>query len=172
MEMNFWPILVIICLSIGAGYLTAKYVVYPILGYEPASLSILKQSQTAKESEKQTQPSTNESTQMAASVQPAATITAAETTAGTTAAPATVIEDQADVKQVAGYALQFGSYSSKAAAEKSKAQLKASGIDARVLKKDGAYKVIGRLFATKDEAKAELSKMDEAVDAFVATVEE
>lgn len=173
-EMNFVPILVIICLSVCAGYLTAKYVVYPILGYEPAGLSILKQSETTEESKVQPQSSVGET---AASTQaaPVQAVTTAPTTAPsateTTAMPATVIEDQADVKQVAGYALQFGSYSSKAAAEKSTKQLKASGINAKVLKKDGAYKVIGQLFATKDEAKAELSKMDKAVGAFVATIE-
>lgn len=172
--MNFVPILVIICLSVCAGYLTAKYVVYPILGYEPAGLSILKQSETTEKSKVQSQPSAGEtavSTQ-AATVQAVTTApTTAPPTAETTAMPATVIEDQADVKQVAGYALQFGSYSSKPAAEKSIEQLKASGISAKIMKKDGAYKVIGQLFSTKEEAKAELSKMDEAVGAFVATIE-
>lgn len=171
-EMNFMPILVIICLSICAGYLTAKYVVYPILGYEPAGLSILKESKTTEENK--ARPSAGETT---SSTQPATVqaVTTVPTTAvpatETTVVPATVIEDQVDVKQVAGYALQFGSYSSKAAAEKSIKQLKESGIKAKVLKKDGAYKVIGQLFATKDEAKAELEKMDEAVGAFVATIE-
>ncbi len=168
MEVNFLPILVIICLSIGAGYLTAKYVVYPILGYEPTGLGILKQSETTEESKEQSQPSANEAVETAAASTQAATTSAAEATT----VPATVIQDQADVKQVAGYALQFGSYSSKAAAEKSREQLKESGINARVLKKDGAYKVIGQLFATKDEAKVELNKMDEAIGAFVATIEE
>lgn len=173
MEVNFLPILVIICLSIGAGYLTAKYVVYPILGYEPTGLGILKQSETTEESKKQSQPSANEAVETAAASTQAATAQAATTSAAeATTVPATVIQDQADVKQVAGYALQFGSYSSKAAAEKSREQLKESGIDARVLKKDGAYKVIGQLFATKDEAKVELNKMDEAIGAFVATIEE
>lgn len=179
MEMNFLPILVIICLSVCAGYLTAKYVVYPILGYEPAGLSLLKESDITKDakdtegSQVQTQSpasGTAASTQ-AATVQGSTAAPATETTAATTVVPATVIEDQADVKQVAGYALQFGSYSSKAAAEKCINQLKESGINARVLKKDGAYKVIGQLFATKDEAKTELGKMDESVGAFVATIE-
>lgn len=171
-EMNFVPILVIICLSVCAGYLTAKYVVYPILGYEPAGLSILKESETTEESK--ARPSAGETTASTQAATVQAVTTAPTTTAPvteTTAVPATVIEDQADVKQVAGYALQFGSYSSKAAAEKSIEQLKESGIKAKVLKKDGAYKVIGQLFATKDEAKAELGKMDEAVGAFVATIE-
>ena len=162
-QVNFAPVIVIICLSVCAGYLTAKYVVYPILGYEHTVLNILhnKSTQEKKDETKAKEEST--------------TAAPTETTAApteTTAAPTTVVQDKVDVKQTAGYALQFGSYSTKAAAQKSVKQLKSSGINARVLEKDGAYKVVGDLFDTKEKAKAALEKMDESVGAFVTTVDQ
>ncbi|MCQ4637355.1 SPOR domain-containing protein [Anaerovorax odorimutans] len=163
-QVNFAPIIVIICLSVCAGYLTAKYVVYPILGYEPAGLSIL-QKKDGEEKKDETQ-KTEESSAAAQTE-----TTAAPTAAETTTAPPAVVEDQVDVKQTAGYALQFGSYTTKEAAQKSVKQLKSSGIKAKVVEKDGAYKVIGDLFDTKEKAKAALEKMDESVGAFVTTIE-
>ena len=82
-----------------------------------------------------------------------------------------IVEDQAEVKKTSGYALQFGSYSTRSAADKSVKQLKHSGIEAKVMEKDGAYKVIGEVFRSKEDAKAALEKLDESVGAFVASVE-
>lgn len=164
-QVNFAPIIVIICLSVCAGYLTAKYVVYPILGYEPTGLQIFKDK--AEDKKKETKQAKTEPTTAQSETTTAAPATT-QTTAPTTSK---VVEDKVDVKQTAGYALQFGSYSSKAAAEKSRKQLKNSGINAKIVQKDGAFKVIGELYNTKDKARAALAKMDESVGAFVTTVD-
>ncbi len=173
-QVNFAPIVVIICLSICAGYLTAKYVVYPILGYEPAGLSILqKETKDAEQDEKKETAETSQVTTETSAPQKETAAEKVATTAATTAAsPSTkVVEDQVDVKQTAGYALQFGSYSTKAAAQKSVEQLKSSGIEAKIMEKDGAFKVVGELFQTKEQAKGALNKMDDSVGAFVTTIE-
>ena len=173
-QVNFAPIVVIICLSICAGYLTAKYVVYPILGYEPAGLSILqKETKDAEQDEKKETAETSQVTTETSAPQKETAAEKVATTAATTAAsPSTkVVEDQVDVKQTAGYALQFGSYSTKAAAQKSVEQLKSSGIEAKIMEKDGAFKVVGELFQKKEQAKGALNKMDDSVGAFVTTIE-
>ena len=93
-----------------------------------------------------------------------------EASAETTVASAGVIEDQVELTQTPEYAIQFGSYSTKDAAEKSAAQLKQSGIKVEVVEKDGAYKVISKLFDTKEKAKAVLNEMDASLGAFVTTI--
>jgi cell division protein FtsN len=151
-QVNFLPIIVIICLSICAGYVTAKYVVYPFLGYEPTGLNLTKPKATQA-----TKAPTTKSTQ--------------ETT--TTATKSTdVVDNTANVTRKSGYALQFGSYSTKAAAEKSVADLKTSGIKAEIVQKDGDYKVIGELFDTKQKAKAALAELDASQGAFITTVQQ
>ena len=159
-QVNFAPIIVIICLSICAGYLTARYVVYPILGYEPAGLNIFRETD-AGDKKKETARQQQETTAQIQTTAPAPT----------TAAPTSVVQDQVDVAKATGYALQFGSYTTKAAAEKSVNQLKSSGVKAEIIEKDGAFKVIGPLFDTKEKAKEALQKMDESVGAFVTTVQ-
>ncbi|MEG0829045.1 MAG: SPOR domain-containing protein [Anaerovoracaceae bacterium] len=164
-KVNLGPVIVIICLSICAGYFTAKYVVYPILGYEPTGLNVLKQTQAPEEETKET--TNTDSTEIEESV------SVESTQSGTKAdKEKTVIEDKVDVKDVAGegYALQFGSYSTRKSAEKTVKDLKSSGVKANVVKKDGNYKVIGKIFETKDKARTSLEEMDKNVGAFITTV--
>ena len=54
-QVNFVPVIVIICLSVCAGYLTAKYVVYPILGSEPAGLNIFQEKESNEQKSTQWQ---------------------------------------------------------------------------------------------------------------------
>lgn len=179
MQVNILPVLVIICLSVCAGYLTAKYVVYPLLGYEPAELNVLEQLKPGADGETEAADEKLESSEQASAKSDSQTEVKETEKTETSAAEGTeatvpsqkVLEDQAEVKQTAGYALQFGSYSTRAAAKKSLKQLNSSGIEAKIVQKDGAYKIIGKLFDTKEEAKAHLSSLDESVGAFVTTVE-
>lgn len=170
-QVNFVPVIVIICLSVCAGYLTAKYVVYPVLGYEPAGLQIFQQKdKTSDPSEDKQEEKQTEKSEDLKETTVKATSEATETE--TPSASVDVIEDQIQSGKQTGYAIQFGSYSTKEAAENSVSQLKQSGITAEVVEKDGAYKVISRLFDTKDKAKTELKKMDESIGAFVTAIEE
>jgi len=60
-----------------------------------------------------------------------------------------------------GYALQFGVYSTKEAANNMVAKLQEKGIEAKILIKDDLYKVISPIIKTKDEALDELEKVKE-----------
>lgn len=186
-QVNLLPILMIICLSVCAGYLTAKYVVYPLLGYEPAELNVLERLKPGSEDKTETEGDTEGTRRMSEASEKASakagsqadeketeqteTEMTAELKETETAPSKTVLEDKAEVKQAAGYALQFGSYSTKAAAQKSLKQLKTSGIKAKIVEKDGAYKIIGKLFDTKEQAAKHLNDLDESIGAFITTVE-
>lgn len=186
-QVNLLPILMIICLSVCAGYLTAKYVVYPLLGYEPAELNVLERLKPSSEDKTETEGDTEGTRRMSEASEKASakagsqadeketerteTEMTAELKETETAPSKTVLEDKAEVKQAAGYALQFGSYSTKAAAQKSLKQLKTSGIKAKIVEKDGAYKIIGKLFDTKEQAAKHLNDLDESIGAFITTVE-
>jgi cell division protein FtsN len=71
------------------------------------------------------------------------------------------------------YCVQYGSFSDLAGAEAMAASLTASDIDVMVMQKDGAYKVIGTPYITKEEAKASLEKAKTVAgdDLFVTAVE-
>lgn len=178
MQVNFLPVIVIICLSVVAGYFTAKYVISPLTGYEPAELSFsggqeketlstdLKKEKTpAKETAAQKEPKILED---GAEVKDEAE---AETEKADGEAKAAKPSSKKD-RKVSGYALQFGSYTTKSAAEKSLKQLEESGIAAGIKEKDGYYKVIGKLFDTKEAAKKHLDELDTDAAAFVTELSE
>lgn len=69
------------------------------------------------------------------------------------------------------YAVQFGSFSTKEAANKAVSELAAKNITASVIQRGDAYKVVGASFDTKDQAKAEAERLKGAAeDAFVTTI--
>ncbi|MBQ9972937.1 MAG: SPOR domain-containing protein [Firmicutes bacterium] len=53
-----------------------------------------------------------------------------------------------------GYSIQYGSFSTKEAAEDLVSELKSVGLTARIIENDGGYKVIGQIFDTMEEASA------------------
>lgn len=145
-KTNFAPVIIILCLSIGCGYATAKYVVEPAVNYLP---QLTTKAHESKETEKSSNSSKNE------------------------AADQNIIEDEINVKEdgeVSGYALQFGCYSNKAAAEKAMSSIKTEGL--HVMEQKGMYKIIGDIFDTKEKAKEALDKLPETEKAFVTTIYE
>ena len=127
---NFAPVIVILCLSVGCGYATARYVVDPVVNYVP-------QLKAEKEQSQETD----------------------------------IVED--DVKtestgEISGYALQFGCYSSKDAAESVASSL--GDEDLQVLEQNGMYKIVGRIYDTKDKAKEALNALENKEKAFVTTI--
>lgn len=144
MKPNFIPVVLILCLSVGCGYATAKYVVDPVVNYVP---------QLTAENEQKPDEKKKDETEAAGS---------SEETAG-------VVEDDVKVEetQVAGYAVQFGCYSGKAAAESAMSSLGISGL--QIIEQNKMYKIIGEIFDSKDKAKEALKSA--GVDkAFVTTV--
>lgn len=136
-KLNFTPVIVILCLSIGCGYAAAKYVVDPVVNYVPQMTA--EKEQVNNQEEKKTD----------------------------------VLEDEAEVKEkgnISGYALQFGCYSSKAAAEAAMPAVGISGL--QVIEQSNMYKIVGEVYKTKDEAKAALGELPDTVKSFVTTVYE
>lgn len=115
--MKFTSVLVIIIITVALGYLTARFVIGPILGYNADESPI------------------------------------------NTAASSEEFDE--------GYALQFGAFSTKEAAQKLADSLIQKGIDVEVVEENNQYKVISPIIKTKDEA---LEKLDEIKDKNVVDV--
>lgn len=147
MKPNFIPVMLVICLSIGCGYATAKYVVHPAVNYVPET-TVEKQSEIQQETSESKTDEVHETSQKS-----------------------NVVEDDVDVKEngkIEGYAVQFGCYSSKDAAEQAMSSLSAAGL--QVVEQNKMYKIIGEIFETKEEAKKSLQSLDNIEKAFVTTV--
>lgn len=143
-KLNFTPVIVILCLSVGCGYATARYVVDPVVNYVPPL--------TAEE---------------AGSASPSVTAAADETKAE----DIDVVEDDVKVteaREIAGYALQFGCYSGEAVAEAAMKGIDAEGL--QVIEQDSMYKIVGETYDTKEKAAAALKKLPDTVQAFVTTI--
>ncbi|WP_130863808.1 SPOR domain-containing protein [Bacilliculturomica massiliensis] len=70
-----------------------------------------------------------------------------------------------------GYAVQFGSFSAKESAQQAVSELAAKSITASVVERNGAFKVVGTVFDTKEKAKAEAERLKAiAEDAFVTAL--
>lgn len=137
-KANFMPVIVMLCLSVGCGYAAAKYVVEPAVSYVPESTEKSSVIEKKQEDEAKTVP---------------------------------IVEDEVKVeKQTAakGYALQFGCYSDKAAAENALSLLGLTGL--QVVEQDNMYKITGTVYKTKDEAKAALKELPENTEAFVTEI--
>lgn len=141
---NYLPVIFMLCLSVGCGYATAKYVVDPVVNYVPQTAE--KKTELEDRKEDKEAPADKESE---------------------------VLEDRVEVEtkgKLSGYALQFGSYSEEAAAEKVMSSLGVK--DLKVIEQDGMFKIIGKIYKSKDEARAGIEKLPESVKAFVTEVYE
>lgn len=139
---NFVPVVVILCLSIGCGYATAKYVVDPVVNYIPQLTAGDFRQTEQKESEASKE--TDESR---------------------------VLEDDVNVEETGetvGYAVQFGCYSEKESAEKAMAALDMTGL--QIMEQNDMYKIVGEVFETKEKAKEALDSVPDSVKAFVTTL--
>ena len=133
-------VFMVICVSVAAGYMTAAYILGPALGLEIQPSFF----ETIKKSgsEKEEDKETEK----------------------------TIIEDKAAAEEESGFAMQYGSFSAKEGAEELAAELKASGIQAEIVEKDGMYKVISQLFDTKEEARTYMEKSSQDTDVFITEI--
>ena len=150
---NFIPVILILCLSVGCGYATAKYVVDPVVNYVP---------QIAAGSDISDQNIQKQDGSAASDKADAGKGSKSKASSG-------VVEDEADVKEtkVAGYAVQYGCYSGKSAAEAAMSSLGISGL--QVVEQNKMYKIIGEIFDSKDKAKEALGSAG-TDNSFVTTV--
>lgn len=133
-------IALILCVSIGCGYAAAKYVVEPVVNYVPRAVEMSAQNKSS-EAEKNTEE------------------------------PAKVVEDTVDVKDtksVSGYAVQFGCFSSRDAAEAVKNNIDVQGL--QIIENNDMYKIIGEIYSEKEKAKQALKEVPDGIDAFVTAV--
>ncbi len=97
-NVNFTPVIVLLCLSVGCGYVAAKYVVDPVVNYVPQL--------TAEKT-------------LTKDVDPVAEKKAEETED---------VSDSTEKEKITGYALQFGCYSGQSAAESAIPSIGVSGL--------------------------------------------
>ena len=139
-RVKFAAFIAIMVLAVFLGYLTARFVIGPLLGYD-ADESPITLTGGAKSGEQE------------------------EAEAGSAAEA-----EEAEAPE-GGYALQFGVFSTKEAAEKLAGELVAKGIEADVIDDEEMFKVISPLIETKDEALSQLDgiKDKEVEDVFIAS---
>ena len=162
MGVNFSAVFAIIIISILAGYLTTKFVVYPLVGEGDTSMFTKLYGLLGKnelKTEEAEPPDRQEEQDGNQIVEDGLTVQDSNTEA-----------EAGENTLESGYAVQFGSFSSKASAEKMISDLKLNGIDAKILEKDDTYKVIGNVFATKEEAVSAMELVDRDVysDIFIS----
>ena len=172
-KAGFLAAIGIIFAAVLLGFLTARFVIGPILGYN-ADISpvILKNSDDFSKSEDEQNDNSKEKD---SSSDPADT---AVKTEESNEDNQTVDRKNSAAKSsvpIAGekksYALQFGAFSDKEAAEKLKQELEAKGIETQIKEQDGKFKVISAVIKTKEEALKALdeSKEKEITDVFIAS---
>ena len=172
---DFTPVVIILCLAVGCGYATAKYVVDPVVNYVPELLAGWTEEDakgTAAEGKEGAEEESDNKQEASKSASDKESEMSEKETADKQKSAA-VVEDQADVKEkgdIRGYALQYGCYSSQKAAETAKKSLTAEGL--QIIEQDGMFKITGKIYETKEEAKGALQKLEEDPGAFVTTIYE
>lgn len=131
----------VICISVAAGYLTATYILGPVLGLEmePTFFDFI--SEDKKKTENKEKPETK-----------------------------TVIEDKVETEIESGFAVQYGSFSEKNGARECADQLKAEGIEVKIIEKDGMYKVVGKVYSTKDDARDDIENTQDNEGLFITEI--
>lgn len=141
-RIGFNAVLLILIAAVVAGYLTTRFVLYPLLGFEFPSLETIWDKYRPSVSEDKD--SNKEKT---------------EDSKSETKEQKTIVEDGVNTSEE-GYVIQFGSFSTKEAAKERVSELKDEGIKTSVMEKDDYYKVVGEIFTTKDKAKTAMADID------------
>ena len=154
----------IILLAVGLGFLTARFVIGPLIGYnagESPAQELTEKPETEKDAAKD------------AGTEKANADTDADADADTDADAA----NSADTTDTAaeteeGYALQFGAFSSKEAAQELSDALQAKGIKTHVVEIDHVFKVMSPITEKKETALQDLAKAKdkEITDVFITAV--
>ena len=155
--VKFSLFLGIILLAVGLGFLTARFVIGPLIGYNAGESP----AQELNENREQTVQKEEQDTEKKEKDRKAAEEADAE---------------RADGKDTAkeGYALQFGAFSSKEAAQELSDALKTKGIQTNVVEMDKVFKVMSPITEEKNAALQSLEKVKdkEITDVFITAVGE
>lgn len=130
-KMKFAAVIAIMVSAVLLGYLTARFVIGPLLGYNADESPIKITGQQENNDDK----------------------------------------DKKENKLEKGYALQFGVFSTKEAADKLAGTLSEKGIETEVIEADNLFKVISPVIKTKEEAVTQLNnaKDKNVKDVFIAS---
>ena len=140
----------IILLAVLLGFLTARFVIGPIIGYNadesPVQLNGADKAETEQD--------------VGADAAEDSNVSKVEKTANT--------EEEAEK----GYALQFGAFSTKDSAQELSDALESKGIKTKIVEADNVFKVISPVLEKKEEALKALSesKEKEVEDVFITSV--
>lgn len=165
--MKFLGIIGIMMIAVICGYLTARFVIAPLLGYDTEVLKLDLPSKLTAALDRDNDGTDDEDTN------------AADESKNTSQAQKD--DDKDDGKdedsdrsegEDKGYALQFGLFSTEAKAEELVSKLEDEGIDSKIKEIDGKYKVISPIVSTKDEAVEKLKNTDskEVSDVFITVI--
>lgn len=168
-RMKLWLFFGIIALTVGLGFLTARFVIGPLIGYNAEESPVQKlaeqKSKDAAKTSAQQDSAKEESTADQADAARQADA------AGQTDEKAA---EEADGKQQKeGYVLQFGAFSTKAAAQELSDALQAKGIKTRVVEIDSVFKVLSPVTEQKESALQALQEAKEknVSEVFIAAME-
>lgn len=144
-------------LAILLGYLTARFVIGPIIGYNADESPIKAEDSSGSDEDKAEKAEETASDDSADKAEETGEKTDA------TASAATIPEK--------GYALQFGAFSTKEAAEELSKALMEKGIETEIVEADSVFKVITPVIDEKTEALKALEdvKDKEVADVFIAS---
>lgn len=173
-KVNFTAIIVIMSIAILFGYGTAKFIIYPIFNSDSIGSQDFKIEKFLSFflDEENPQQNNGENGQ---------NITGPGVEQDVPDSDSNIVEDQLKITQIEqteqtmtpdtqnGYCIQFGSFSTKLSAESLVSELKTSGINADIIEKDDAYKVVSKLFEKKEQAVATMNSLvgTKYVDAFI-----
>lgn len=147
-RVKFGVFLGIMVLAVFFGYLTARFVVGPMIGYDADESPTKVVGQSDEKADKE-----------------------AKKDAGKDADKDSNEEKTVSAAPTEGYALQFGAFSTREAAEKLSETLKGQGITTEIIEIDDAYKVISPVVDTKEKALDDLEELSDkdVTDVFVAS---
>lgn len=136
-KMKFTAVLVIMIMTVVLGYLTARFIIGPILGYDTDESPIKVYDSDDSLDDESKNVNKEENTQ----------------------------------KAEGGFALQFGVFSTKEAAQELVNSLAGKGIEADIIEENNQYKVISPIIQTKDEALGKLNEIKDknVEDVFIAS---
>ena len=140
----------IILLAVLLGFLTARFVIGPIIGYNADESPVQLNGADKVETEQD----------VGADAAEDSNVSKVEKTANT--------EEEAEK----GYALQFGAFSTKDSAQELSDALESKGIKTKIVEADNVFKVISPVLENKEEALKALSesKEKEVEDVFITSV--
>lgn len=158
----------IILLAIFLGFLTARFVIGPMIGYNADESPVqLKQNEDGEPSKDKDGESAEGADTAVVSDAKSEERTDSDDDSGVEAADATDSEMPQE-----GYALQFGAFSTKEAAEKLSEALRIKGIETKIIETDDAFKVISPVLEDRTAALEALeeSKEKDAEDVFITSL--